>query len=804
MTLSSFLRGTALLGLLLGLGLPAQARWTHYAPAQGFADQPLALEFLDPAAAQAADEARLWLEMDGRSLPAMNPSTLEAGRVVFTLPAGLLTGAELAYRVEFRLGTQRETAPESGSWRLPLAAGGGEALVLLLSETEIQAGEDALLAFSAVGDKADLSTARLLIDGNPAGGEFEKDPWLVTWRGVLGAGRHAVELQLKDRQGRDLPAYRSFLTVEDGSRVPTGISASSWQEFNMDWQDSREMASVESWQRYHAGQLRFHAWRGRGEEAWNLRGRVLLSAVDLEHEDLQPQSRLSLELERKGFLLGLGDRQPELGGLVLNGTRVRGAELNAEFKDFGLHVVGGRSQEARDPGAGDNAAFSGAFARDLYGLDLRMGRAHGLFEGGFSVMKAKDDVESISGWDESQVAPQDNAVLGARLDFNAFKGSFTVRNQAAFSLYNSNITDGAWTKDDLDSLGGAWEDLPDPSSYDDIIVINEYFSPLDLADGDVLTATALSSNWQLALGPNETTVDFRRVGGAYRSLGNGFLSPDRQDMRFSDRFRLWRNQIYVDLGAGQSTDNLDGQNDGSVGTTTRDQLSVGLGFYPKGRDLQVRLGFEQQGEKNEALDIAAEAGATTGSEAEISARSQQVEGSLNQIRLGVGGAFTWHERRQQWSLNLVTQAYSDEVGQVLSMDGADTLRADRSFGGSQFSLGWKTPLVMDARLDAAISLYSTDYDDASMTDYGHWSLRAAVGRPWLNKRLESTLRLQFQSVSSESAEESMSFTRLDLGGQLDWRFRQGMELAARVDWQSWAGDREDGYLKTVLRLSQEF
>jgi outer membrane protein assembly factor BamA len=138
------------------------------------------------------------------------------------------------------------------------------------------------------------------------------------------------------------------------------------------------------------------------------------------------------------------------------------------------------------------------------------------------------------------------------------------------------------------------------------------------------------------------------------------------------------------------------------------------------------------------------------------------------------------------------------------MDGADTLRADRSFGGSQFSLGWKTPLVMDARLDAAISLYSTDYDDASMTDYGHWSLRAAVGRPWLNKRLESTLRLQFQSVSSESAEESMSFTRLDLGGQLDWRFRQGMELAARVDWQSWAGDREDGYLKTVLRLSQEF
>jgi hypothetical protein len=108
------------------------------------------------------------------------------------------------------------------------------------------------------------------------------------------------------------------------------------------------------------------------------------------------------------------------------------------------------------------------------------------------------------------------------------------------------------------------------------------------------------------------------------------------------------------------------------------------------------------------------------------------------------------------------------------------------------------------RLEAGLTVYGSSYDDATLADYGYWNLRSALGRSWLGGRLHGTVRGQFQSVTSESASTDQAFTRTDLGGQVDWNWRQGLALSGRLDWQSWAGDREDSFLKVVLRLSQEF
>jgi hypothetical protein len=453
--------------------------------------------------------------------------------------------------------------------------------------------------------------------------------------------------------------------------------------------------------------------------------------------------------------------------------------------------------------------FAGAFTRRLYAADLRFGRRYGLLEGGLSVLKAKDDAASIDprppaewGTDSlARISPQDNAALAARLDLNALRGRLSGRNQVAFSLHNSNITDGAWTKEDMATIG-AGDGIPDPSTFDNIIIINPYFSPMDLADGDFLSSMALSSNWQLALGANETSLDFRRVGGAYRSLGNSFLSSDQQEIRVSDRVRLLGNQLYADLGLGRTTDNLDGQYDSSVGTTTRDMLSLGLGWYPRGRDLQVRLGLDRQQEANEADDLVADDATETD---RLEAHSQQIEGSLTQLRLGLSGSLDWLGRRHQWNLSLVNQGYSDEVGRLVDpANPALHLRADRSFGANQLGLGWQVVVGLATRLEAGLTVYGSSYDDATLADYGYWNLRSALGRSWLGGRLHGTVRGQFQSVTSESASTDQAFTRTDLGGQVDWNWRQGLALSGRLDWQSWAGDREDSFLKVVLRLSQEF
>ena len=60
------------------------------------------------------------------------------------------------------------------------------------------------------------------------------------------------------------------------------------------------------------------------------------------------------------------------------------------------------------------------------------------------------------------------------------------------SLYNSNIWGGAWNQDSLeaDSI-----EMPfDPAEFEDIIVINGFFSPLGIASGDISSALAFKSN----------------------------------------------------------------------------------------------------------------------------------------------------------------------------------------------------------------------------------------------------------------------------------------------------------------------
>jgi hypothetical protein len=818
------------LSLLLGCLNGLYAQWQHLGPAQAEAGAPLLLVFDNPAESVAPLEALLHLELDGVAISSLDPLELAAGRLEFELPAGLTQGLELAYRLELRYDSGRVMLPASGIWRLPLTPAAGGNLIEVLSSLNVAAGEEALLAFSSLSDKVDLAASRLMIDGAAVEG-VEADPWLLTWSGELSPGTHSIELGLVDSKGRALPTQRFQLMVLDPGAIPGGFTADAWQEFNMDYQKDRS----EEWSRYHAGQLRFKAWRGEGANALRLSGRVLLSALDFESDILQPQSRVTLDLDWKAFKLGVGDRQPDFGEGVLFGTRVRGLELGIDTKPFGLRLVSGTTREALDAVIHEELDadslvsprwdFVGSYERRLHGLDLRFGPKNGTVETGISLIKVKDEVDGPSltpgdfgitpgdpTEDRAAIAPVDNLVTALRLNINAFRGHFTGRNQIALSLNNTDISNGAIADSVLEDLGA--EDLPfNPSDVEDIIVINEYFSPLDLADGDVMNSAAIFSNWALVAGRNEATLSFRRVGAAYLSLGNPFVTPDQQEIRLSDRFRFMQNQVYVDLGGNLVTDNLDGQYDESVGTTTRQGLNLGLGWYPRGRDFQARLGVEQIAESNESLDLFnsflsdPEHDPDLEASRETSALSQHLEGTTTQLRLGLSGGVEFLDRRNRWSFTVVNQAYSDDAGEVLN-DQGDKLRNDRSFSSNQVSLGWKTGLPADLGLNLGLAFYASDYDDPALSDYNYISLRSALDRDWLDGKLSSEVRLQLQQIGTEREEDaatiSADYLRTDLGFRLGWRIREGLNLSSRLEWQGYSGDRDDSYMRVVCRLSQSF
>lgn len=830
--------------LLLVMCSLASAQWRHVSPGQAALGEALELRFDNPAESRLVLEALLHLEQDGSALETLEAEETGAGLLVFTVPSAWLSGRELAYRLELRTVEGRMMLPASGSWRVALAPRDQLAVVELLSEATVAAGEPALLAFSALLEEADLSSATLSIDGAAVDG-VEADPWLLTWSGELAAGDHTVELVLNDSAGRALPRQRFRIHVNGAHEIPTGFTADAWQEFNMDHQDGRSA----EWGRYHAAQFRFKAWRGEGRNALRMKGRFLLSALDLESDNLQPQSRFSVDLESRFAKLGLGDRQPDFGEAVLYGTRVRGVELGLDSRLFGLKALTGTTRSGLDAiirlDTLDNGAvelrrdFAGSYERKLHGIDLRFGERNGLVESGLSFLKVKDELDGADvspadfGLTESSyagdlfyqegdtlasISPVDNVVAALRMNVNAFRGHLTARNQVAFSLHNSDIRGGAITDAELEELGA--EGLPfTPEDVENLIVINEYFSPLDLADGDVLNSSAILSNWGLVLGRNETQIGFRRIGGAYQSLGNSFLTPDQQELRLSDRFRMLGNQVYVDLGGALTSDNLDGQYDGSVGTTSRQSLTLGLGWYPRGRDIQARLGLEHQTESNESLDNydPAEFTADFRPQAERDAETQQIDGGLLQIRTSFSGGLNLWQRRHLWNVNIVRQDYTDEVGRIHSVPvpqpfgGLDSTvaRNDRSFQSLQLGVGWKTSLAAKTGLDVGLSFYDSDYDEEVLTDYQYVSLRFAVDRSWYEGRLKATLRSQFQQIGTEQTDETGSknsgdYLRTDLGFRVGWKILPNLDLSSRLEWQGYSGDRDDSYLRVVCRLSQSF
>jgi hypothetical protein len=827
--------------LVLVTMLPASARWTHFAPAQAASGDALRLSFDQPEGGEAPLEAWLHASLDGLPLTPQSAIELGGDRLVFELPPSLLSGGRLDYFVELVVPGGRMRLPAAGAWRVALAPEQQLQLVESLSDLRAQEPGQVLLAFAPLDERVDLATARLWIDDQPAEGAIA-DAWLLTWSGELSGGAHRLRLELRDREGRALPSQSFALAVRDPGRTPAGYTADAWQEFNMDFQQGRgeewsrhhQQGRGEEWSRHHAAQLRLRAWHGEGRRSWQLAGRALLAGQDFESEAvLQPQSRLELELRRGGFRLGLGDRQPDFGEAILSGTRVRGGELGWQGRGFGVEVVSGVSRKALDPvfgwrtnAVGDTLLerrFAGSYERRLHGLDLRFGpRGRGEF--GLSLLKVKDEVTSIqpapSLWWGSPAAgrlspwaaagdtlpgitPQDNVVTALRLNLSAFQGRLSLRNQAAFSLANTDIRRGAIADSTLDSLG-AGDLFLSPEDFEDLIVINEYFTPLNLADGDVLTSSALISNWALQVPGNDLLLEFRRIGPSFQSLGNAFLRGDRQSWRVTDRLRLADNEIYIEAALHGSRDNLDGQYDASVGRTAVLGAGMALGWYPRAHDLRGRLGFEQLAEENQAEERAPRIGPASSPADRAAWESQMIQrvrGTTRQLSLGLGGGLDWLNRRHEWNLSLLWQLYDDKIGRF-SIHPDTPPRFDRGQTTQQISLDWAAPLAARTNLRLGLGWHTTDMTDDDQFASSYLSLRGALSRSWFDGRLASSLRARLQNVASD--EPGGDYLRSDLGLQADWKIRAGLDLAARCEWQGYSGDRGGDYLRTVLRLSQSF
>lgn len=340
-------------------------------------------------------------------------------------------------------------------------------------------------------------------------------------------GKHTILIRSKDFYGAPNPDFG--ISFNKSGKVKTKTPSTFYWAFTGQGivEDfNRETEGIARGDFRIRGQVGSHKYSARvyktSEEAW----------------DRQPQDRFSFNLQGNLYHLNMGDTYPIFSELMLSGRRVRGVELGLHFHSLNLVGVYG---EINKPIEGST------YSRYLMGIKPYFATKGG-FQFGLSVLKAKDDIGSVT---DASLSPRDNIVAGMDVTVPLFKRKLEWSFNAAMSLTAMDITGGAISQADLDS---ADIDIPfDPQAYESIIIINESLTPpnpLELGSLAWLTKLSINKFGQLF------SLNYRVVGPSYISLGNPYLQNDLKGWVLTDQFSLFKRRLFVNIGLDSQSDNV--------------------------------------------------------------------------------------------------------------------------------------------------------------------------------------------------------------------------------------------------------
>lgn len=394
-------------------------------------------------------------------------------------------------------------------------------------------------------------------------------------------------------------------------------------------------------------------WLNAGGElgsGWRYAAKAYVSGY--ESGTQQPVNRFRAEVRSPWLALALGDVNPELQGMILDGRRVRGGQAGLRAGPLRLDVTAGRtvraivpSLDALNPALVDRA---GTYAQNLIAVRPSIG-AGDRFRVGLTVMRVRDDVESIpflrtepaaldSATFSASPAPRDNLVAGMDVSLRLAGGRFTARYENAASLLARDISDRPRTTAELDSIfESLGQDAPgiDPRSWERLIILNASLVPLDPSH---LTNVAHQARATLRAGAHTITGEWRSVGTDYYTLGLPGMQRDFRGWRVRDSFTLPGDALFVTAGYERDRDNLDG----SALATTTDADAFATLTWTAPRDI-VFTGSMRFGTRSNDLD-AGTTGALDQKTSAVSAGAQVPVALVPSFRTRVSLNGSWVRR----------------------------------------------------------------------------------------------------------------------------------------------------------------
>lgn len=309
-----------------------------------------------------------------------------------------------------------------------------------------------------------------------------------------------------------------------------------------------------------------------------------------ESNTSQPRNRYLIGFENKWLGVKFGDTNPRFHELMLWGSRVRGIEAFIKTGFFNLEFVTGETRRAVkgisyadfviNPATGDTIYYNpnsvpadtvndgntseykfkppgyeyltaetvsqyGTYQRILTGIRSSFGSGKN-FQLGFNLVKTKDQVSSI----DQGFLPKDNLVVGSDLLIAFDNHRIEFSTSVAFSLLTEDISNGSYSKAQIDSTFDT--EIPfDPSSFDKYLILNASTNPLDPTG---MSSLAYKARLRLNYFNNALEFQYKSIGPEYHSLGNTFLKNDIQGFAILDRFRLLRNRLILNLEYSQFQD----------------------------------------------------------------------------------------------------------------------------------------------------------------------------------------------------------------------------------------------------------
>ncbi|MDZ7336071.1 MAG: hypothetical protein ONB32_13050 [candidate division KSB1 bacterium] len=491
----------------------------------------------------------------------------------------------------------KETIPKSQKPPDASPTRSDEFQIIILSPepNETLASNEVVIAASFVGNTKMLSlkSVRIYLDDQPVTSLAEITSNIVSFVPKnLGAGIHRVKITTKDKKGKPLDSKEwqfSVYSTRDPFQNRKQRSNFSGRIY-AEWKNEHISDSTLSNQNIGGNiQGKFGPIEYRGMVYYTSR----------ENPRFQPRNRLLLEAGTPWIGVKFGDTTPRFNELMLWGSRVRGIEaylklglLNVEFAQGQLErpiegqpmiAIASDSTRWIHPVSGDTVRSTtgiyryGTYDRRVLAIRPSFGGGK-YFQLGLNLVKVKDDPQSV----RYSTQPKDNIVFGPDLLLAFDNHRIELKASAAFSLLANDISEGAMSQADLDSAFG---EIPfDPSQFEQYFVLNTSLIPLDPSQ---LTSLAYQASFKFNYFGQNIYAVYKSVGAEFYALANNYIRKDIQGFSIYDRIRLYRNQVFLNLGYEKYQEGRSYQDDGEPSTapTELSVMNIGISVYPRAKYL---------------------------------------------------------------------------------------------------------------------------------------------------------------------------------------------------------------------------